>query len=201
MHALHNERVSQGHETILDFAQALAADADRARGERLPAGTNELGGVYRLSVEYAAPIERWISALGRERVHVIVFDDFIADTAAEFRRVLEFLGIDTDYKPRDFTAHNSSHRQRRWVRQVMDSRAGNFVTHDAMTRLLGPRQRARLALRFRQSRINRRPAPRSPIRADLRRGLEAELLPDVVRTGEMIGRDLAALWFGESPAS
>jgi hypothetical protein len=196
VHALHNERVSQGHEPILDFAEALAADDDRERGERLPAATNALGGVYRLSAMYAEPIGRWIAALGRERVHVIVFDDFIGDTPAEFRKVLEFLDVDPDYQPADFAARNASHRQRRAVRVVIDSRAGNFVTHDLLTRVVGPSQRARLALRFRQSRLNRRPAPRSPIPAELRRKLAAEFRPDVEATGALIGRDLVSLWFG-----
>jgi hypothetical protein len=201
VHALHNERVSQGHESITDFAKALAADADRARGERLPPETNDLGSVYRLSAMYAAPITRWIDALGRERVHIVVFDDFVGDTPAEFRRVLEFLGVEPDYQPAAFAAHNASHRQRRWVRQVMDSRAGNYLTHDVLTRVIGPSQRARLALRFRQSRLNRRPAPRSPIPAELRRQLEADFHDDVVETGAMVGRDLVSLWFGSSASN
>jgi len=56
--------------------------------------------------------------------------------------------------------------------------------------------RARLALRFRHSRLNRRAVTREPMTAALRRQLEAEFRPDVEATGQLIGRDLAALWFG-----
>jgi len=43
VHALHNERVSQGNEPITDFEEAMAADAPRSRGIDLPGAMNVLG--------------------------------------------------------------------------------------------------------------------------------------------------------------
>ena len=194
LYALHNERVSQGHEPIADFEEALAADDDRAHGRRLPPSANVLGGVYRESARYAEGLDRWFNALGRERVHVIVFEDFARDTQTEFRRVLEFLGIDPDYRPETFEARNSSHRQRLWVRRIVDSRPGNWITHDLLGRILGTNARSRLALRFRQSRLNRRPAPRSPLAPLLRERLARELRPEVEQLSSLLGRDLVGLW-------
>ena len=37
VHALHNERVSQGNEPITDFEQAMAADARARKGQDCPA--------------------------------------------------------------------------------------------------------------------------------------------------------------------
>jgi hypothetical protein len=201
VHALHNERVSQGSEPIVDFVRAIAADERRSHGIDLPGGMNELAAPYRASALFAEPIQRWFEALGRDRVHVIVFDDFVADTATELRRVLEFLGADTDYQPASFAARNSSHRQRRWVRRVLDSRLGRLVSDDLARALLGANARARLAYRFRKSRLNRRNVDRQPMPARLRTQLEAEFRPDVEATGRMLGRDLASLWFRpEEPA-
>jgi hypothetical protein len=200
LYALHNERVSQGHEPLTDFEQALAADADRTLRRRLPAGANELGAVYRESARYADGLERWFEALGRERVHVVVFDDFARDTAGEFRRVLEFLGVDPDYQPATFDTRNSSHRQRLWVRRIVDSRMGNWLTHDALGRVLGTNSRARLALRFRQSRLNRRAAPRSPLAPAVRDRLATELRPEVERLSTLLGRDLVGPWLDRNPA-
>src|SRR6187551_2293912 len=42
IHSLHGELVSTGDEDITDFAEALAADHDRAEGRRLPPGANPL---------------------------------------------------------------------------------------------------------------------------------------------------------------
>ncbi len=192
--ALHNERVSQGHETITDFAAAMAADDERARGVGLPWQTNQLGGVYRESATYAQPLQRWIDALGAERVHTIVFDDFARDTRNEFKRVLAFLGVAADFQPPAFAARNASHRQRPAVRRIVDSRPGTWLTHDVAGAVLGKNARARLALRFRQSRINRRPYERQPIPESMRSSLAAQFRPDVERLSKMLDRDLVGLW-------
>ncbi len=196
LHALHNERVSQGHEQFTDFAQAMAADAERAHGKLLPGAANVLGTVYRESALFAEPLRRWFDALSRDRVHVIVFDDFAADPAAALRAALSFLDVDPDYQPESLAARNPSHRQRVWVRRMLDSRAGTFVTDDVARIVLGESRRDRAAYRFRHSRMNRRQVKRSPIPAQLRAQLEAELRPDVEATGALIGRDLVSLWFG-----
>ena len=53
---------------------------------------NPLAAVYRGSALFAEPLTRWFDTLGRDRVHVIVFDDFVRDAPAELRKVLEFAG-------------------------------------------------------------------------------------------------------------
>jgi len=199
VYSLHNERVSQGHERIVSFADAIAKDTDRERGLGLPKGTNALGGVYRESASFSAPLQRWFDALGRERVHVIIFDDFARDPHASLRDVLDFLNVAPDYQPTSFASRNASHRQRRWVRRIVDSRAGNWVTHDAMSAVVGSNRRSRLALRFRHSRINRRIVRRELLDPALRQRLADEFRPDVARLSEMLGRDLVSLWLPESP--
>ena len=153
-------------------------------------------GVYRESARYADHLERWLAAFPRDQVHVIIFDDFAADTPREFRRVLEFLGVDPDYQPASFAPRNTSHRQRRAVRRIVDSRLGHWLTHAVLGAAIGNNARARLALRFRQSRLNRRAAARAPLPAPLRHALEQEFRADVARLGEMLERDLVSLWLG-----
>jgi hypothetical protein len=197
LHALHNERVSQLHEPLTDFAAALAADDDRRTGRRLVRpDLQPLSSIYLEYALYAEQLERWLGAIDRRRIHVIVFEDFVADTARSFREVLEFLEVDSDYRPAAFAAYNESHRQHRLVRRVLDSRPGTWLTHDLLTRVIGGNARARLAMRFRQSRLNRRPAPRAEMPAQVRRDLEAALRPDVARLSELLGRDMVELWFG-----
>ena len=196
VHALHNERISQGNEPITDFAKAMAADEPRARGVSLPGEMNALGSVYRESATFTAPLKRWFDELGRERVHVIVFDDFAHDVVGQLRGTLDFLGVDADYQPASLAARNTSHRQRRAVRRMLDSRVGKFVSDDVARLLLGSNARARLAYRFRKSRLNRRQVTREPMPAALRRQLEQQFRPDVVALSELLDRDLVSLWFG-----
>jgi hypothetical protein len=201
LHALHNERVSQGSEPITDFEEAMAADERRARGVDLPGSMNIRAAVYRESARFAEPLARWFEALGREHVHVIVFDDLTADPSETLRQTLAFLGAGTDYQPSSLAARNASHRQRRNVRRVLDSRVGRFVSDDVARALLGSNARARLAYSFRKSRLNRRTVKRDPLRSELRRALEAEFLPDVQAVSQMLDRDLAGLWFRDREAA
>jgi hypothetical protein len=196
IHALHNERVSNTNEDILDFEQALAADDDRRAGRRLPPGSNELGAVYRDNGRYAQHLERWLAVFGKERVHVIVFDDFVADTPGVFRDLLTFLDISADHMPASFAVHNPSHRQRRSVRALADSRLGRLLTTRLLPVLIGERRRAGLAKRFRRSSVSRRDVTREPVPPHVRSALESELAPDVARLSNLLGRDLGQLWFG-----
>ncbi len=50
---------------------------------------------------------RLMEAAGRERVHVVVFDDLVADPSRTYRQVLEFLGVDASHAP-EFGQRNPS---------------------------------------------------------------------------------------------
>jgi hypothetical protein len=46
---------------------------------------------------YAARVERYFEIFGRDRVHVLFFEDFVKSTHDEMRRVFEFLEVDPEY--------------------------------------------------------------------------------------------------------
>lgn len=197
VYALHNERVSWGIEQFTDFEQALAADADRMAGRGLREGADPLWAAYRNSARFGEQVGRWIDAFGRERVHVIIFDDFAADTPAEFRRLLEFLAIDPNHRPASFAPRHSSHRRRGGpFRAIVQAPAARWAAHRLLPAVFGRTRSARLVWRFRQSRLNLKAAPRQPIRPELRRQLEAEFAPDIAQLSSILERDLVQLWFG-----
>jgi hypothetical protein len=197
LYSLHHDRVSHGTEDITDFAAALAADDDRRNGRRLPPGRPSLAAVYRDSARYAEQLQRWLDCFDRDQIHVIVFDDFVADTAAQFRNVLEFLGVDPDYQPATFVVRNASKQLRGGVvRRVLAGGPALWLRDRALPRVVGEANAARLGRAIRHSRVSRRPTPRPPLSAGLRAELEEELMPEVARLSQMLGRDLGKLWFG-----
>lgn len=112
--SLHSQFVYNGHED-LGLADALAAEEDRAAGRRIPPHANfPRGLLYRRVATYAPQLARYLDRFGRERVHVIVYDDFKADVAAAYRDTLTFLGVDPDHRP-DFAVINASKRSRSMV--------------------------------------------------------------------------------------
>src|SRR3712207_4581246 len=85
---------------LLVVALSAAAEADRRAGRRIPPNINNPRGLfYREAVSFSEQLERYFAALGRERVHVIIFDDFKADTAAAVGDTFRFLGVDDAFRP------------------------------------------------------------------------------------------------------
>ena len=108
MYSLHGQFLWNCNDDILDFEQALAAEADLARGLRIPAEAHMPRALlYSQVVDFAPQVQRYFAAFGRENVMVILFDDFTRDTAGVYRRVLEFLGLDATFQP-DFRVVNAA---------------------------------------------------------------------------------------------
>jgi hypothetical protein len=196
LYSMHQQRLADGMEDIDDFEQAIAVDDDRLAGRRVPRGRNPLLTVYKPRARFAEQLPRWLETFA-ERVHIIVFEDFIADPAAHFRRLLEFLEVDPDWQPASFDARNPSHAPRsRTLLSLTKSAVPQWITWQLLPRLIGDRSTRALVRRYRHSPINRRPARRPPMSADLRRRLEAEFSDDVGRLSAMLGRDMRSFWFG-----
>ncbi|NMO21950.1 sulfotransferase [Pyxidicoccus fallax] len=173
LYSLHQRRVLVGNEDLLDFEAALVAEAPRGQGE-LPAR----GGLYRYREvgAYAEQVRRYFDTFGRERVHVILYDDFRKDVATTFRDTLRFLGLRED-APVDLSARNES----RAIRSHVVHRLATRLRRLPLTQGLG----ARLVD------LNTKPARLAELRPEVRRQLTAHFAPDVERLGALLGRDLA----------
>ncbi|HEX5578719.1 MAG TPA: sulfotransferase, partial [Candidatus Limnocylindria bacterium] len=112
MHAQHSQLLFNQREEISDFAAALAAEDDRRAGRRIPAGAlRREAFFYRDSVRFSGQLARYFDVFGRERVHVIVFDDLRVDAASVVRSTFAFLGVDPEH-PVDLAARNPNRRVR-----------------------------------------------------------------------------------------
>src|SRR4051812_15543547 len=109
IYSLHAHKVAAGTEDELDFEKALSLEAERYAGRSIPAHSNPKLATYRDRAMFADQLQRWIESVGRERVHVGILEDMVRSPAAEFRKVLEFLGVDPDWRPASFAAHNTAH--------------------------------------------------------------------------------------------
>jgi hypothetical protein len=195
-HAMHGQRVTNGSEPILDFEQALAADASPDGGGPERLAMIRSSGTYRQRASYAEQLERWLAVFPRERFHIMLFDDLVADTAGEFRKLLQFLEVDPDYRP-SFDVRNASYRWTSGWTSLISSGPVRWVRHEVLPNVLGEDGTARVVRAInRRARVFRRSTPRSPLTADVRRRLEADFTDDVTRLGEILNRDLLSMWFG-----
>lgn len=189
LYSLHGRRVYAGSEDINDFGAALAAEEDRRRGARIPANARNVKAFFYRDVgRYSEQVKRYVDTFGRQRVHIVIFEDFVADPAATYRSVLEFLGVDPDFEPRlDVVNAGASRRSQRLHRLLFAPRMIRLARRIVPTPVRSTVGRA-------LDRVNSRPQRRAPLDPDVAARLRAELLPDIERLGSMIGRDLAAVW-------
>ena len=189
MYSQHSQLVYNLREDLTDFADALAAEDDRAAGKRIPEDALRPEALlYRKSVRFPEQVTRYLDCFGRDRVHFIVFEDLAADPAGVYRSTLEFLDVDASFEI-DHRVENANRAPRsRLVQRLifapprpLRSIYGRLRSMPAMHRL-----------RDRISRSNVESVKRAPMDPELRRQLTEEFAPQVKELGALIGRDLSA---------
>ncbi len=109
LHAMYCAFRADGNEILPTFEEALAAEGQRKRGLRIGRQTYLAQAlVYRSIVRFTGQVRRYFDIFGRERVKVIIYDDFNADTAGVYRRTLDFLGVSPNHPVPSFRPVNAN---------------------------------------------------------------------------------------------
>ena len=198
--SLHQRLIYIGDEDIISFTEAWRASADRAEGRRIPrtcADPNFLR--YDQAGRFGTYVERLFATVGRERCHVVIFDDLAQDTAGEYRRMLDFCGLEP-FPRSDFRAQRSGNKVRLpWLQRLLKrppSAVRHYVIGDnspLRKRQAPPRRGARkaiLAAREWLIRWNRIAAPPDPLDPPIRQEIHDNLKGEIDRVGALIGRKL-----------
>ena len=186
IYSLHGEWLWNCNEDIEDFEEALKAQEDRALGRRIPPTSSFPQGLQYYDIaRYSAQVARYFDAFPREQVLVLIFDDFVADTPAVYRQVLEFLDLNTEFSP-DFSVRNvSKPTGALGINRWFAVRPGLRRTLNA---ILGLSNRKRIIdMIARLSRSHRRTRGLDP---GQRVQLQTLFLPDVERLSDLLNRDL-----------
>lgn len=190
MYSLHGLFLFTTWEDITDFEAAVAAEPDRRQGRRLPQNTWWPKALqYTWLADYAPHVERYFDLFGRDRVRVIVYDDFRDDPHGVVRSVCGFLDIDPDFRRESGVVNPARTARSMWLqRRLYDPRFG------ALLGRLPPRAyhyvwRALM-------RLNIRHEPRPPLDPAVDERLTRQLEPSVRRLEGVLGRELPA-WHGD----
>lgn len=178
MYSRFNDARFHNREHHKSFAVALA-DEERC-GPSFGLG-------YRGSARYAGQVRRYLEAFGREKVHIILYDDFKERTAATYADALRFLGVHPDNRT-EFPVVNRRRSLRNMALQEFVRRPPGVLRR--WGRIALP-LRMRQQLRTWFSTVNVIPAPPPPLEEDLRRQLAREFASEVRELGQLIGRDLS----------
>jgi hypothetical protein len=187
VYSLHQQNTYAFHENVMDFESAWRLQEARSRGEHIPPFCDSP-----LLLQYfeigrlGAQMERVYSSFSREQVHVILFEDFVSNTARHYAEALRFLEVPHDGRSEFPPVNEGKVRRFPWLwrlfYQVPHPVRG--AVEKASVRLGMPKAKMRLKARL-SAKVKRKalsPAFMSELRENFRE--------DVQLLGGLIGRDL-----------
>lgn len=182
-------------ENEADFDKAWALQAPRAQGRKLPRTCLDPRLLnYTEVASLGAQVQRLFETVGRERAHIIVFDDFVKDTLASYRAVLDFLEIDYDGQTEFERRFDSQMYRFRWLQYlffITATRGGKFVdTLERRRRKYREDGTIRPNLVKRITKLNKGPKKPAPLSPRMVEVLRRDLHDDVRLLGQLLGRDL-----------
>lgn len=188
IYSLHSQHLYDGNEDVLDFNKAILLEEQRQNGSHLPISRD----FYQLptyldSVRYFEQVKRYLELFGENSVHIVLYDDFIADTQKVVTGILKFLNIEhsinMDYKVINankeiqyFFLHrlikNPSSQLKKLVRWVLPSKE---IRHRLMAKIL---------------KWNIRIRKRKKLDDEMKESINNKLAGDIRSLGKLINRDL-----------
>jgi hypothetical protein len=203
--SLHERLIYIGDETLPRFDDAWAASADRAAGRRIPRSCVDPRWLrYDEAGRFGSYVERMFASVGRERCHVVLFDDLTENPVGEFEKIFDFLGLHRleeievrperagqsvrlqwlqrilKRPPKAVRGYLAGEHYRRRVQKNPDERNGKAVALDAV-----------MSVRKRLLRWNRTEAPKREVPLHVQQEIREALHGEVERLGALIGRDLS----------
>jgi hypothetical protein len=195
LRSFHMQCIQAGRETQKDLRKALELEGARRQGKRLPRGYSSPAWLlYSEHVRYLEQLRRFHAEFPRERVLVLIYDDYRRDNEGTLRGVQRFLEID-DTAPLETMQVRPTRSTVRFPLLHPLSRRLRLAWHrpeqaDPLTRMaaaLAPRSMRRL---WRRAFYTQPPAPDERLTLELQRRFQ----PEVAALSEYLQRDLLGLW-------
>lgn len=204
--SLHQRLRFQGDETAPDLETAWRLIGERREGRKIPrtcVDSRQL--IYDEVAQLGKHVGRFFDIVGRERCHVVMFDDLTTDQAMIYAELLDFLDLPQTPLPR-IRQHRARNGYRiGWLQRLLKR------PPVARTVLAGPkfrkrvssaphRQPSRLSRKVMEARKalldwNRAPAPAVRLRQSFVEEIRDTLRDDVAKLARLLGRNLDH-WLG-----
>jgi hypothetical protein len=198
LRSLHRQRLRNYVEVEPDLKRALELEGPRREGREIPKDTYWPGALlYSEQTRYVEQLRRYEERFSRERMLVLIYDDFRADSLETVRRILRFLELEDDVPIVASDANPSvevrNQRLHGAIRTLLVSESGPASAVKGSLKALTPmRVRQRALKTVRKTLVYGTPSssPDEDFMPELRR----RLAPEVHALSEHLGRDLVSLW-------
>ncbi|GJL72256.1 MAG: hypothetical protein NMNS01_14550 [Nitrosomonas sp.] len=185
-----------------DFSRAWKLEGSRKRGENIPENCLDSRLLqYSDAAKFGVQVKRLFETVGRDRAHVIVFDDFKSDPLKTYRRTLEFLEVDYDGQNKFERRHGSQMYRYRWLQKIffVPAKSGGKIlkTVQQRTRKYNEKGRKLPNLVKRIIGFNKIPMQPAPLSNETMTEIRETLREDIALLSNLLNRDLN-YWLDES---
>lgn len=182
-----------------DFGKAWALEESRKRGQNLPGTCLDARLLmYSEAAKFGVQVERLFKVAGRERSHVIVFDDLKADPLGVYRGALEFLGVDYDGQTEFEQRYASQMYRFRWLQRLLfvpvSRNTATVETLQRRARKYNPDGSKKPSMVKRITNLNKIPRKPAPLSGQMVDTVRNTLRQDIAHLSDLLGRNLE-FWF------
>lgn len=175
--------VRLGGEHVSEFGRAVELETQRIR-EGAAWDFH-----YVAAGRYCRQLNRYFETFHSNQIQIVLYDDLSSKPVEVMRDVFRFLGVDTSFQPDVSVKYNSS----RWPRVQWLHRALHYICRDLSLdqygRTILPKRMQEMATNV-YKRMHYAPPPK--LSGQMHTILRERLREDIVRTQELIKRDLSA---------
>lgn len=192
-------------ETVEDFRTAWDLQDERAEGRHVPDRCRDPRLLmYRDVGRLGTRVERLFEIAGRDRVHVVVFDDFIGDTQRVYEDVCRFVGVEPDGRTSFPPQQVTKDYRFEWLQRLLyrpPAVLTNFVSSRTGTGDWAQWERtALMGLRQMLVQINSTATPPTTLSDDTNAMLREAFADEVKHLSTLLDRDLTH-WLDPEPTA
>ncbi|NJN01026.1 MAG: sulfotransferase domain-containing protein [Leptolyngbyaceae cyanobacterium RM1_1_2] len=195
LHAWHSEMVYMNYENADDFGQALQLEPERRSGKRIPQRCRSSRFLYYSEiVKFSKHVHRYQTLFGRDRVHIIIFDDFKQDNRGAVQKTLEFLELDPNLEiqfdvinPNKVVVNKTLYKLLPGNLKRLRSLCQNLLPTSLFKPLLYSYTQYKKII----VESSTQTAPRPPLAPALKQHLKQEFAPEIKNLSDLLERDLS----------
>ena len=181
MYSLHSSLLYRSTvEHIVDFEEALAAEPMRKKENLESPNKHDPRLLYHEVVKYHTQVKRYFDTFGKENVKVIIFDDYTKNKSTILKETLEFLEMSVDVNIEYLNTNPSRKYRNRQIHQIMME--NKFGIRGVLRKIPFTDKMYR--------KINNPPSKREKLNSMLKKKLQAELEPEIIKLSSLLNRDL-----------
>lgn len=202
--SLHARLLMTGDETITDFAKAWAMVPERAAGRAIPRSAADPRWLrYDEAGRFGTHVQRFFEVVGRERCHVVLFDDLADKPEDTYAALCDFLEL-KPWPTTSFKARRQHFAYRwGWLQRLLKrppKAVQSVLAGEKFNQREGQEAKKGAIMRVRKRLLdwNKVPAKRQELDFAVRQQIVERLRVEVVALSRLLDRDLSH-WLGGVP--